>query len=939
MRAIKTLTCIILLLALPAVAIAQNGNGGENAALPERPKAPYVKEDADALQAHIDATQAGLESAKQALTQAEEAAAEEGLSDEQQASRDEAVTRAKAEVERLTGRLSDLRAALAVAEEGPTREQLEARREYDRKYTQVMQIRRDLQVRVEGAEGADGITEGEFARRIREAEEEQRRIEDLSSKSEDFEFGKSRIYEKLSDLEKLDYERRWASQRLQLSIDAYDHLSEKVFGAYRAYEKRAHRGMRNVEELSELWKQIEGTPAVALEIPEPAKELASIANSTPGEVTPAVEIERWYKQRVPSAFRLRRGTMFVSQWENRLRAIQQEIDVREDYMERLEQDAERLKEILAQAEADALDEGSGEEGLASGQEIQEYKKLGNRIDALERDVIDNRNEIEKLEEERVGLVQIHAEKLRIEGEVQAQVRETEALIAAIEWRYIPEDKRPEDAEAPTVSDELLAEIEAEYAKPHIRVYILQERVKAERERLSSAKRDTRQANTQIEILDKRVERLTERNKEIEEELLPQMRERYYEEIGKTVGIRAGKVAIVLVIAWFTLFLIRRLGEPLIERIVTRADKAKGFNADEKQRARTLMTVFMTTARLVVYITAIMFAISQFDVDYGPLLVAAGGVSLAVGFGAQTLVRDFFAGFFILLEGQYSIGDVVEVGGRIGTVEHIGLRTTVLRSLNGDVHTIPNGEIVSTTNMTKLWSRAVVDVGIAYEENVDEVGEVIQAVAREMREDEVWGQKVLDSIYMGVQSLSDSSVVLRILLKTRAGEQWGASREFNRRCKLKFDELGVEIPWPQRVVSYKDYAEKSEDELKKEARAKRATLLRYVRRQRGEEEPEDAALAAMSVEERDRAQTMAKHQTELATEKTGEQPEPTIEAVASEESKEGEGESISAAEQWAKKQATMQIKKADIDERRKEIPEDADEADNTPGSGDADSDEK
>src|SRR5690606_1729131 len=123
------------------------------------------------------------------------------------------------------------------------------------------------------------------------------------------------------------------------------------------------------------------------------------------------------------------------------------------------------------------------------------------------------------------------------------------------------------------------------------------------------------------------------------------------------------------------------------------------------------TVFMTTVRLVVYITAIMFAVAQFDVDYGPLLVAAGGISLAVGFGAQTLVKDFFAGFFILLEGQFSIGDVVEVNGKTGTVENLNLRTTVVRSLNGDVHTIPNGQIATTTNMTKLWSRTIVDIGV------------------------------------------------------------------------------------------------------------------------------------------------------------------------------------------------------------------------------------
>lgn len=911
----------------------------EPEALPALPKPPYVQEDVEPLNKHIAANREELQAAQSSLIDAENAAEEEGLTEEVKATRDKQVADLKTRIATLESDIQTLESAVTVAATGPTRDQLKLRQEYDAAYNLAAQARKDLRVRADGEQSAEIMPEGDYAKRVREAEEEQRRIGDLSVKAENFDFSKSRVYEKLSDLEKLDYERRWASNRLQLSIDAYDHLGAVVFKAYRAYEQRAIDGLNAVVKAKELWPKIEGTPAEKLELPEPAKAPSANGNGLDALRSSMSDL---YRARWPG--RSTTGPLSLKDWENRLRAIQQEIDVREDYLDRLERDAEQLKDILASAENGNGAQSEAPEGVTPVTEPAEYQKLGEEIDGLEQDLIDNRAEIEDLQNERAILVESHTKKQGVEVEVEARVARTEQLIAAIEWKYLPESKRPEDTDSPVMpadSDVSLPEFRyraagAAFNSPVILLFTLREELKAQKERFSNAKRDTRQAQTQIEINDRRVERLNERNVEIENELLPEKREQYYEEIGKTVGIRAGKVMLVIFAAWLLLLLIRKLGEPMIEKIVSKADKTKSFSADEQQRVRTLMTVFMTTARLVVYITAIMFAIAQFDVDYGPLLVAAGGVSLAVGFGAQTLVKDFFAGFFILLEGQYSIGDVVEVGGKIGTVEHIGLRTTVLRSLSGDVHTIPNGEISSTTNMTKIWSRAVVDVGVAYEENVDEIGQVIQAVAQELRNDAVWGEKILDSIYMGVQSLGDSSVNLRILLKTRAGEQWGASREFNRRCKLKFDELGIEIPWPQHVVSYKDYTDKTDDDIKSEARKKRAQMLRYVRKMHGEADPEDAALAAMSVEERDRAETLANHEAELANDKSEMATEDSPGEVAEERAEEVEDdENVSAAEKWAKQQATQKLEKDAVDERRKQIPRDADEAEDAPGSGDSD----
>ncbi|MBZ0136024.1 MAG: mechanosensitive ion channel [Planctomycetes bacterium] len=885
----KRFGLVVALLLAPVFVIAQDPQPQpQPEPLPELPAAPYVREHADALKKHIASAKQDIASAELEVTRAQAASAEEGLTPEEKGKRDEALQQAEARVVTLNGQLDALQVALKQADTGPTTEQLTARQEYDRLYALTEQVRKDLtllEIKTDDS-GQTTQPEGDYAKAVRLAEEEQERIRTMAAKAQDFEFAKSRVYEKLSDLEKVEYEIRWATQRFQLSVDAYDHMADTLFGAYKSYEMRAFGGMKAATDAQAAWKKVAGTPAESLDLdgqPRDEKRLKSLRE----------EIDKLRGGRVGES----RGPFWIRAFEGRLQEVQREIDDRENYLERLEQDAEKLKAILAENGSKAAPP-EPEEGATPVSEPEEYQKLGEKIDEFETKLKENRLEIERLQKERVDLETQLAAKQQVEEEVADIAEKTQLEIDAIVWQFtkaaVGEAKPPKpEYEVPTY-----------YERPRGLIFTLRERLKAENERLGAAKRDSRQVQTQMEIVDRRIVSLNERNQEIETMLLPETRERYYEEIGKTIGVRALKVVGVLLVAWFILFLIRKIGEPLIEGIVKRADKKKGFSADEQQRARTLMTVFMTTARVVVYITAIMFAIAQFDVDYGPLLVAAGGVSLAVGFGAQTLVKDFFAGFFILLEGQFSIGDVIEINGKTGTVENLGLRTTVIRSLNGDVHTIPNGEISVTTNQTKLWSRSVIDIGIGYEENADEVGQVLEAVAKEMREVEPWDKKVLDAIYMGVAALGDSSVNLRMLLKTRAGEQWGAAREFNRRVKAKFDELGIEIPWPQRVISYKsDTDEKTQAQ---EDRKKRANLLRYVRKMRGEVTEEEAELAKLSVEERDRAETMANHEAGMAQEKSkdGGASEPAAKVGEAAE----EDHSISDAEKFAKKLATRQINK-------------------------------
>lgn len=885
-RLLLCLLLFVLPVALRAQETLQPAKTETSDPLPALPIPPYVTEHVPAIKAHLESTRRSQVATGEQLAQAETAAAEEGLAPEEKARRDGEVSRLKGMVAGLAKTVEMLQEALLQAEAGPTQEQLDARREYDRLVSLGERVLRDL---VAEPKLEEKQVEGSHARAIREAEEELARIVKLAQQAEAQDVQSSRVFERLSDLEKIEYELRWADQRLKLAIDEYDQIDKHVFVAYVLYEARAVEGLRALRTASEeLWGKFAGSPAETMDLgglPRPTAEVSRLADDI--------------KVRVDRRSGANRSTqkLRISDLEGRLRAVQDEIDTREDFKDRLEQDAERLKEVIS-AEGSKAKASEPEPEAAVEGELADYQKLGKRIDEIERDIVDYRAQLEALSGERTRLVRNAEQKLGAEREVALIVEKTAARLAELESRY----RVPEGA---TAEERRRIETEAALYAPAILMFVVEQQLEAESERLSAAKRDTRNANTQVEILDKRAERLNERIRELEGDLLPAVRSEYYASIAETFGLRALMVLVVFAIAWLLVKLIGWIGTPLIERVVRRADKKDQFSADEQQRTRTLLLVFMTTARLVVYITAIMFAVAQFDVNYGPLLVAAGGVSLAVGFGAQSLVKDFFAGFFILLEGQYSIGDVVEINGKTGTVENLNLRTTVVRSLNGDVHVIPNGQISLTTNQTKLWSRTIVDVGVAYEENTDDITGVLDVVAREMREDAAWEKKVLEHVIMGVVQLGDSAVVIRVLLKTRAGEQWGASREYLRRVKLKFDELGVEIPWPQRVVSYKADSDDPK-EREQEARKKRARVLRYVRRGRGELTDDELVLASMSVEERDRAETIAKRDVELAKDQAESEGE-SAHAVATERKAEAQAdESLSDAEKLAKTLATRQI---------------------------------
>ncbi len=268
--------------------------------------------------------------------------------------------------------------------------------------------------------------------------------------------------------------------------------------------------------------------------------------------------------------------------------------------------------------------------------------------------------------------------------------------------------------------------------------------------------------------------------------------RFLQEILNTSLLKSAlHIMLVIVLAWISLKLGKRLSTGLVRFIARQKD-----DEEFQKRTKTLGDIVRYVIVLAILAVATMTVLKELGIDIGPVLAAAGIVGLAIGFGAQSLVKDVISGFFILLEDQIRVGDVVNIADKGGAVEKVGLRTTVLRDLHGNVHYVPNGTIAVVTNMTKEYSRYVFDVGVAYREEVDDVIAVIQGIDEEMRNDPEFGADILQPIeILGLDQFADSAVVIRARTTTLPGKQWRVGREFNRRIKKRFDELHIEIPFP------------------------------------------------------------------------------------------------------------------------------------------------
>lgn len=275
-------------------------------------------------------------------------------------------------------------------------------------------------------------------------------------------------------------------------------------------------------------------------------------------------------------------------------------------------------------------------------------------------------------------------------------------------------------------------------------------------------------------------------------------------------LRHGPPLLAVLIGIVLLQTMSRFVSRQVVELMSRGAMSRQTREERENRARTLVGVFQNAASTSIVVAGILMMFQEVGIPIAPLMGGAAVVGLAVAFGAQNLIRDYFYGFVILLENQFTVNDVVKIGAVSGQVEQITLRMTVLRDLDGNVHFLPNGEITSVTNMTHGWSRALFDIGVAYKEDADEVMKVLTELGRELRRDPLYGLMILEDLTMlGVDSLGDSAVVIKFYIKTRPLQQWTVKRELLRRIKRRFDELNIEIPFPHRTVYYHNAAAPAE----------------------------------------------------------------------------------------------------------------------------------
>ena len=263
-----------------------------------------------------------------------------------------------------------------------------------------------------------------------------------------------------------------------------------------------------------------------------------------------------------------------------------------------------------------------------------------------------------------------------------------------------------------------------------------------------------------------------------------------------------RVLAILVAAWIGLKIIRRVMRNMEQHLIDRAQKDPMAPMEQQKRVETLVRLVRQAVIIVVWVMVLLVLLREFGVDIAPILASAGIVGLAVGFGAQNLVRDVISGFFMILENQVRVGDVAIVNGTGGLVEKINFRTIVLRDLAGVVHVFPNGTINTMANLTTEWSAYVFDIGVAYKEDVDRVMELMRQVGKELREDETFGPMMVDDVEVfGVDNFADSAVIIKGRLKTKPIKQWDVGREYRRRLKYRFDAEGIEIPFPHRSLYF------------------------------------------------------------------------------------------------------------------------------------------
>lgn len=259
-----------------------------------------------------------------------------------------------------------------------------------------------------------------------------------------------------------------------------------------------------------------------------------------------------------------------------------------------------------------------------------------------------------------------------------------------------------------------------------------------------------------------------------------------------------KIAAIIIIV----YIIRKFAGIFIDKLIRKITISDQFLSKEaeKKRKDTLIHIFTTSLGIIIWILAFLMILQEVGISIGPLLAAAGIAGLAFGFGGQYLIRDLISGLFIIMENQYRIGDVVCFDGTCGLVEDISMRMTTLRDLDGIVHHVPHGEIKKVSNLSKEFARVNLNIGISYSSNLEQVISVVNKIGKELAEDPAWKEYILKPpLFLRVDDFGDSAIVIKILGETKPLKQWDVTGELRKRIKIAFDQEGIEIPFPQRVV--------------------------------------------------------------------------------------------------------------------------------------------
>lgn len=278
---------------------------------------------------------------------------------------------------------------------------------------------------------------------------------------------------------------------------------------------------------------------------------------------------------------------------------------------------------------------------------------------------------------------------------------------------------------------------------------------------------------------------------------------FLREFSWDIIIKTGlRVFIMMVLAWIAMKVLQKALHRLENRLIIKSVEEGEPPSESQKRIETIVRLIKQGVFLAFWLTFGLVILKEFGVEVAPILASAGVVGLAIGFGAQNLVRDVIAGFFVILENQIRVGDVAIINGTGGLVEKINFRTTVLRDLAGVVHIFPNGSISTLSNLTSEWSAYVFDIGIAYAENTDHVIEIMQEVGNEMLQDGTFGKYMIEAPEVfGVDKFDESAVIIKGRIKTKPIRQWEVGREFLRRIKYAFDKNNIEIPFPHRSVYF------------------------------------------------------------------------------------------------------------------------------------------